>query len=417
MQHVLTLLRNSYQTNLERPIAALFASALILGCLSAEAQSPTTSSRPITVLKSTIYETTPWAVTDILPGGRNTPFTGIPMPMMNGADSVAIILEDFVIPGLNQPVEVPIELIALNERNVEPLKLGEDEYDFYFTLNPAKRSLGMMTIVQTIPDDGGPGPEGYFLRETNLHLIAVLVPRQRGQIVVTEASIKIGSPVPIQFSFDPPKDTVLVSGLVGDRKANWHSNKGSEQRNFYIFEGLLQVPLGGRALSDSLGAHPAAGGSVRTLSTRDAVRDLQGMPEFKPNFNLSGAKRGVPAFYDNSLVGEAEIQPVDIALHYSAASGQWHLSAPAGTRVVAMNLTSSSGIFTGNAPRNLTGQLDRRTPINVFKLAIGSSFEEVDLGQLSPSGLAPDAILKDVTARVMLADGRQLSRVRLVHRN
>lgn len=398
------------------PASCIIALALILGSLPAVAQTAPTP-RPLTILKSTIYETTPWAVTDILPGGRNTPFTGIPMPAMSGADSVALILKDFVIPGLNQPVEIPIELIALNERNVYPLKLGEDEYDFYFTLNPAKRSLGKMTIVQTTQDDRGSRPEGYFLRETDLHLLAVLVPRQRGQIVVTEASIRIASPVPIQFSFDPQPDAVLVRGLVGDQKANWHSDKSADQRNFFIFEGLLQVPLGGRPLTDSLGAHSAAGGSVRTLSTRDAVRDLQGMPEFKPNANLAGATRGVPVFYDNSLVSEAELQPIDITLHYSAASGQWRLNAPADTRVVALNLTSSSGIFTGNAPRNLSGQLDRHTPINVFKLAIGSSFDEVDLGQLTQSGITADGILKDVTARIMLADGRQLSRVRLVYHN
>lgn len=374
-------------------------------------------SPPVTVLKSTIYETTPWAVTDILPGGRNTPFTGIPMPAMFGADSVAVILEDFVIPGLNQPVEVPIELIALNERNVEPLKLGEDEYDFYFTLNPAKRSLGKMTIVQTTPDDRGPVPDGYFLRETELHLLAILVPRQRGQIVVAEASIRIGSPVPIQFSFDPPSDVILVRGAVGDRKANWHTDKGSNQRNFFIFEGLLQVPLGGMPLTDSLGAHPARGGSVRALSSRDAIRDLQGMPEFKPNVSFANAKLGVPSFYDNTLVTEAETQPIDISLNYTSSSGKWSLSSATGTKVIALNLTSSAGIFTGQSPRNLDGRLDRRTPINVFKLALDSSFDDLDLGILSSPDLTADVILKDVTARVMLADGRQLSRIRLVHRN
>lgn len=398
--------------------SGILIALLSLASPSAIAQlSQRQTSHPITVLRSTIYETTPWAVTDILPGGRNTPFTGVQMPASHGADSVAVILEDFIIPGLNQPVEVPIELAAINERNIEPLRLGEDDYDFCFILNPAKRSLGKMTIIQTSPDDGGPGPEGYFLRETDLHLFAVLVPRKRGQIAVSEASIRIASPVPIQFSFDPPSDAVLVRGKVGDRKANWHSDKSSSQRNFFIFEGLLQVPLGGMPLRDSLGAHPARGGSVRQLSVRDAVRDVQGMPEFKPNVTFVGARRGIPAFYDNSLIAEAEIQPTDIALHHAASSGRWRLAAPAGTRIVALNLTSSTGIFTGGAPLNLDGRLDRRTPVHVFKLAIGSSFDEVDLGALSAAGLTSEEIVKDVTARVMLIDGTQLSRIRLVHRN
>ena len=93
MSEDLTQRRNSCLHSLPNsPASCIIALALILGSLPAVAQTAPTP-RLLTILKSTIYETTPWAVTDILPGGRNTPFTGIPMPAMSGADSVALILK------------------------------------------------------------------------------------------------------------------------------------------------------------------------------------------------------------------------------------------------------------------------------------------------------------------------------------
>jgi hypothetical protein len=375
-------------------------------------------SEGVTVLRSTIYEVTPWAVTDILPGGINAPFTGMPMKAWHGADSVAVILEDFVIPRLNEPVTVPIELIELNERNIEPLEISGDLYDFYFTLNPAKRSIGKMTVIQTSKDDGGPEPDGLFLRETDLHLLAILIPRETGRIEVSEVSIRIASPVPIQFSFDPYPDTVLIEGKVGEQSANWHTNRGPNQRNFFIFEGLLQVPLGGLPLFDKNNAPAARGGSVMALAESHAERDDHGMPVNKTNVQFLDATNGIPRYYDNSLVSDEYQGDSELSLLYNSATGNIRLLVPDSVTITAVNLESASGIFINVPNDNIVGFLDRFTTVNIFKMSIGQPIiGQMDFGNIAQTDLSEEYVLKDVSARVLYLDGSPQTRIRLIYDN
>ena len=113
-----------------------------------------------TIVGGSKYETTPWAVTHVLPGGRNTPFTGIPVPSMLGADHVQTLSNDITIPGLNQPFSAEWELTLLNETALEPFEFKGEFFDVLFNLDPNERSFISRTMVQTSLDDGGPAPEG-----------------------------------------------------------------------------------------------------------------------------------------------------------------------------------------------------------------------------------------------------------------
>jgi hypothetical protein len=370
------------------------------------------SDGPITVLRSTLFEETPWAVTDILPGGMNTPFTGIPSPSMHGADSVAMILEDFVIPGLNTPVVAPTELVFLNERNIEPLNLGGDLYDFFFTLNPAKRSLGTMTVIQTKDDDHGSAPDGIFMRETTLELLAVMVPRAKGQVVVTAATLPIASTVPIPFSFNPTPDMFVLEGKVGDSSVNWHVDKSESQRNFFIFDGLLQVPLGGQSLLDALGASASRGGTVMSLRAGGLARDENGLA--LQGHHVDSGPHGVPRYYDNMLIDEIS---GGIGLEYGAQSGELSVVVPDDLRLTAISISSATGIFQQSQGGAFEGPLDRQSATSLFKLRVGTSFGGISLGPLMPPGLTKEFLLLDISARALLSDGTPRSGLDLIYRD
>lgn len=361
-------------------------------------------SEPLTVLASTTYDETPYAVTDILPGGVNTPFKGIPVPEFFGADSVDLIPNDFTLPAIDVPVEVSFELILLNERNFTPIQLGDLEFDFYFTLNPSKKSLGRMTVIQTSEDDGGPAPDGYFLRESDIELLAILIPRTTGRITVTEAVVHIESPVPIPFSFDPSPETLLIEGNVGDISANWHTDKEANQRNFFPMAGMLQVPLADRKQFDAIGAHAARGGSVKMLSNEKFSVNSIPIPE-----------DGIPDFVDNRINDNSSKESGRPYLLYDSSSGTFSVEGNGSVELVAILLSSGSGIFSKHKTAvRLNGVLDRSSQFEIFKFAPNAEFTEIDFGPVAVSGLAKEFLLQDLSARALSADGIAINQLSIV---
>ena len=142
-----------------------FSGAFAAGSEPEPAGTETGSS--LTIVQGARLGETVWAVTDFLPGGVNTPFVGVPDPEFMGADVVEFLLDDVRIPKLHQPVTVGTLQIILNERNIEPLEVDLDgdgvveRFNFYFVLDPAEDSTGVLTLIQTRPDDhGGPDSMG-----------------------------------------------------------------------------------------------------------------------------------------------------------------------------------------------------------------------------------------------------------------
>lgn len=387
-------------------VGALLLWPLVGACTS----NPETSEafEPVTVLQATMVEITPFAVTDILPNGINTPFTGVPVDSMFGADSADRILEDFEIPALNTPVVVEAELVLLNERNLYPLDLGGVPHELRFTLNPARRSMGTLTVVQTTPDDGGPGPEGFFLRETNIELLTHLIPLGGGDTITVEGSVFVQSPVPILFSFDPPvPDMLQRSGLVGDPTVAIHTNLGPGQRNFFAYPGMLQVPQGGRPRLDALGNEAARGGSVssptaRVGSAEECVSQgfaSCGIPDVDLNENL------IPDYFENSLRLDPAADPSVPTVVYSPATGSLSIRTEPGMEIMAVNLASSNGLFLPDSALNLGGALDTASDVNLRRVGIGETYGSFSLGAVAPTGLTREDLIDDLTVRVLFPSG------------
>lgn len=385
-----------------------------------DAPSP---DHPNVIVRSTIYETTAWAVANLLPGGRNLPFSGIPVPSMLGADSADMLLKDVVITALNEPVTVDVELILLNEKNIERLEYDGVLYDYYYTLNPEKRSFGKMTFVQTSPDDHGPGAEGFYTHETTIELIATLVPLNGGPEAVVPATITTGSPVPIQFSFDPPSNAVLKMGPVGDSTANWHTDKADYQKDFFGFPGFLQIPLAGRSQFDAGGFHATAGGAKAKVVAADQNGDFCPSDADKVEIGLAGCgnsdedsnNNNLPDYFESFLVSGGAPNDDRASLAYDAETGEILLDLPADTELTAVNISSASGIFIEGHAENVDGSLDVDSDTNIFKATFGQTFGSLSFGSVAERGLSEEFILEDVTVRFLFSDGRSSGGADLIY--
>lgn len=392
------------------PFLLAVATAL-LGCDAPSNGPSKAAGEAISIVPSTMYIKTVHAVANILPGGRNTPFTGIPVATMLGADSADVMLEEIKIPKLNQPVTGDIELILLNERNIDPFRYKGELYDYYYTLNPKKRSLGKMTVVQTAPDDHGSGYEGVYMRHLMIELIATLVPRKSGPNIVTEASIIVASPVPIPFSFDPDSNDIQKTGLVGDATASWHTDKADHQKNIFGL-GILQIPHGGRAQFDADGIYAMAGNAENTLKVANKDGDFCPDDPNKRDPGITGCGNSdvdtnnnkLPDYYESSLVPGGTERARKTAVSYNSVTGEMGVAAPAGVELTAINISSASGIFTADAARNLDGAIDEDTDVKIFKAMFGKNFGNVNFGGVAKKGLSKEFVLGDVTARVLFAD-------------
>lgn len=385
--------------------------ALALSACAREIEPPVKPDNRTTIIKSTMYIKTHRAVANILPGGRNTPFTGVPVAEMMGADSADVMLEDIVIPGLNQPVTGDIELILLNEKNIEPFILNGKEFDFFYTLNPRKRSLGTMTVVQTKLDDHGPGYEGVYMRELSIDLIATLVPKDGGPKLEQEATIIVSSPLPIPFSFDSGAAMVHKTGTIGDATASLHSDKKGNEKNIFGL-GLLQIPLGGRSAVDSQGFHAMAGNVEQSLLAPSITGDNCPFDANKIEPGITGCgvsdldtnNDGLPDHYESTLLEIGTNRAKNAGILYDPKTGEIGLSVPDGVKLIAVSINSASGIFNQRSPANLGGALDKASDVNIFKATFGTTFGPLNFGTVAKPGLSKDFILKDVTARMLFDD-------------
>lgn len=369
---------------------------------------------PVTVLASSLPLETGWAVTHILPGGVNTPFTGIPSPAWHGADTVNVLLEDFIIPANDTPATVRTEVVLMNERNMQPLVVGGDLFDFYFTLNPAKRSLGTLTVVVSPNDDDGPTRDGWIMRNSVLELLAVLAPRGRGQVVVSEATVPLASTVPFPFTFDPLPNMFVLEGNVGDNQVNWHVDKTDSQRNFFIgSHGLIQVPLGGRPFLDDGGFHAAAGSAaLGALIDGGIPRDSNGLPTGAYAEDPASFVGGVPPEC-NTMLDEDDTS--GLAIQYAAGSGELGIVVPTDARLTAVRISSSSSMFRRGQSNELTGPLDQLTEVDLLKVGIGATFGSLSFGQVLEPRLSKQEVLTSLCAQALFSNCTPRSRLGLVY--
>ena len=229
--------------------------------------------------------------------------------------------------------------------------------------------------------------------------------------IVQPGSLDLITPVPVPFSFDPLPETPLIEGEVGDFLANWHVDKSDTERNFFSLGGLTQVAHGGRPTFDANGISSTKGGA--SSSAQAVPVDLS--DEFNSN--------GVPDYYENTLTsaGNAADGARGTAIVYSSATGAIDVVAPEGAGVVAVDVASATGVFTGesalsslDADSSAVG-IERDTDVNIFRISFEEGLDGLGLGAVAETGLTEDFILGDVTVRVLFDDGHSYGLLELTY--
>lgn len=281
------------------PRCAMSLALFLCAAPSVVARTP----QGVTVVRSTIYERTLWAETDLVDGTPRV-FFGVPVPSMLGADTADMFLQDAVLVS-GGTVTVNMEQILLNERGAAPASIGGFLYDFMITLDPAVPSLGTMTL--SWDGTNGPGPVGSYTRQQTIHFVVTFVPVGAGPpLPPVNASIVVTTPEPIPFTFTPESTIVLKPGLVGDPTANFHTNLQPHQRNIFSPPSLgagvvMQRP--------AFVARESARGGGKSMVTQPVQGDECPFDPLKTSPGLTGCGNsdidangnGRPDFYDRFL--------------------------------------------------------------------------------------------------------------------
>jgi hypothetical protein len=161
------------------------------------------------------------------------PFAGVPIGP-GGADTIVRRPFDAVLPGIPGGVTVPIELVALQLVSVQPIDLGAGLDHYYITLQSVRggpASTGSMTIQMQILDDNLPGtPQGTFDSFFDV-FFDIRIGSLNGPIVNSQVLTLTSQGTP--WDANPSPLDLLVNGLAGDAAANWHTNKGTGQLDFF----------------------------------------------------------------------------------------------------------------------------------------------------------------------------------------
>ncbi|MEX2264776.1 MAG: PEP-CTERM sorting domain-containing protein [Bryobacteraceae bacterium] len=126
-------------------------------------------------------------------------------------DTIYQRLADIDLPFIGSSATIPIEVLRLEVGSIAPVDFGGVLFDMFIHLTPGTHSLGEMTITQTSPDDGGPGPEGIFDQFVTLQFTADFTPLGGGTGFSIVDSILIATIGPATWSFDPEPNFVTVN--------------------------------------------------------------------------------------------------------------------------------------------------------------------------------------------------------------
>jgi hypothetical protein len=100
---------------------------------------------------------------------------------------------------------------------------------------------------------------------------------------------------------------------------------------------------------------------------------------------------------------------------YNASTGELAIKTPASAELRAINISSASRIFTGEAAQNLGGSFDNDSDANIFKATFGSSFGSIGFGKVAQTGLSEEFVAGDLTVMGTLAGGEGIGDVDLVY--
>lgn len=95
-----------------------------------------------------------------------------------------------------------------------------------------------------------------------------------------------------------------------------------------------------------------------------------------------------------------------VALIYTAATGEVELQVPKGLAVNSISIDSASGIFVGEPAKNLADNADNHhSRYNIIKSVADKSFGDLSLGKVALKGLEEATLLEDLRAVGSLAGG------------
>jgi hypothetical protein len=196
------------------------------------------------------------------------PLTGIPLPGLADADTIVRRLTD-TTPFPGPPDTIPIEIVALQLRSVQPVELAPASFfDVFVTLDPlAGPSTGMMQIGHAGPDTNDPNPEGQFSSFFDVFYDVDFYPVGGGPLFLHIDGNKTFTGQGL-WSHEPFPWSLLVPGNAGDPAANWHFGAPLGWRDFFPFGWVIHDTGGARHVVSVANPEPstlglgALGGAV-----------------------------------------------------------------------------------------------------------------------------------------------------------
>jgi hypothetical protein len=241
---------------MNRRVFAGFACAILLLASVKVSQS---APLPVVLLGSDYLTTVPAGTT--FPGLGN--LMGVPIGGVAGpADTVIQRTSDADFPS-GPPSTAPaigIILSGLQLETVAPVNFGGNGLDNYFVTLQSVRggpaSTGTMTITFSTPDDGtAANPEGTFSSSIDV-FFDIRKKNLNGAIVFASDLVLTNSGA--QWDATNPAGAFLVTGPVGAQAANLHTNKTSNEMDFFPVSPFTESHPNGanHQVQDAVGPEP-----------------------------------------------------------------------------------------------------------------------------------------------------------------
>ena len=103
-----------------------------------------------------------------------------------------------------------------------------------------------------------------------------------------------------------------------------------------------------------------------------------------------------------------------VSIGYRAETGEMWLET-GGDELSAINISSSTGVFTAQVAENFGGIFDIDSDSTIFKATFGGSFGSIHFGEIARPGLSRDFLINDITVAALTTDGDELGKTGLIY--
>jgi hypothetical protein len=144
-------------------------------------------------------------------------FRGRPIGPGN-TDTIYKRIEDLRLTELGVPETIPVELVALCVGSISPVSIGGVPHDMIIDLTPGTRSLGELSAIQELADDGSGIPHGVFNTNININFTCHFTPvgsDKEAKNLALSSEVYIATIRPGTWSFNPWPHSVVSTHADG----------------------------------------------------------------------------------------------------------------------------------------------------------------------------------------------------------